>query len=70
MAALTLGNRFPPKRSANASASSGFGKAEHLGVAAIAAQGVRERRRRENTDSAKYHLTFDEAPNLSAGSAT
>jgi hypothetical protein len=40
------GNLSPPKHLAKASASSGHGTAEHHEVAAIAAQEIRERRRR------------------------
>jgi hypothetical protein len=58
---LLVGNRFPPKRLAKASAS---GLTKQNTATVIAAQEVSQLRRRSNTCSAKYRLAIHEARNL------
>jgi hypothetical protein len=54
---LPVGNRFPPKRLAKASASSGLPKQKHHEVAVIAAEGVRQRRCRFDTGRSTLYRT-------------
>jgi hypothetical protein len=61
---LPVANRSPPNSSLNACRVLRLRKAEHYEAEIIAAQGLRELRRRQGGSSAEYYVTVFETPHL------